>query len=700
MYELAKELGLESKEILSFLADQGENVRSASSTLDAPAVRRLRAALTTSPLADAPDPSQPEGEALCDLESPSSKEPLALAPASPGKWRIAVEKVRVHELAQELDLSSRDLLAILSDQGDNVASPRAVLEPAVVRRLRAKLKSPGEDTQLSDADRSALRARSPIPANLSTEERRLGLNVDEARIGSSSSGWHAGAVPLPTGPILLHLIREIRQDHPVTSTHLEVLQRLGSQFVHVSRCRNKGFEGVWFVRVRLSGAIETGFGFTREVLFTYSPFVDLQSRIVSQITEELRGRAERATPDIVFVSSPDPRLRTKLDDWSSPNLLLIPLDASISESPLNFISLLREFLYTRDLFYETTPVRGSKFFGRRKLLRALRDDVKSRSVSGVFGLRKAGKTSVLTELSDNVDDHVVPILMDLEVFPAPPDDPTPHILADLRLRLRDALEERKLGAEELVGLPDQPSITQWKTATQTLLKKLHTTGVSVLLMLDEVEYLTSDKVDIQEGELPQISQLLGAFRSLVQETQNFTFILSGLTSAITESGRLYGRPNPLFSWAKSYYLGPFDKMDADELATSVGGRMGISIDPGGLQALHDGSGGHAFLYRSLASKTVQSLPTDVFRRHISATEVQRAYLPWKMGIAGNVREMLDHVERYYSTEAILLEMLRDEPESFSEVVDLEPQALKHLLDLGLVQMVDGRYRLNSLLDLV
>lgn len=127
--------------------------------------------------------------------------------------------------------------------------------------------------------------------------------------------------------------------------------------------------------------------------------------------------------------------------------------------------------------------------------------------------------------------------------------------------------------------------------------------------------------------------------------------------------------------------------------------MGIAIDADGLQALHDGSGGHAFLYRNLASAAVQSLPKDVFGRRITATEVQKAYPRWRMTVAGNVKEMIDHVKRYYPTEAVLLEILAEEPESFLEIARDETSALKHLLDLGLIHEVDHRYELNSLLEL-
>ena len=42
VYELAKELGVESKTVLSTLKDMGEFVRSASSTIEPPVERRLK----------------------------------------------------------------------------------------------------------------------------------------------------------------------------------------------------------------------------------------------------------------------------------------------------------------------------------------------------------------------------------------------------------------------------------------------------------------------------------------------------------------------------------------------------------------------------------------------------------------------------------------------------------------------------------
>ncbi len=53
VYELAKELGVESKVVLAKLQDMGEFVRSASSTVEAPVVRKLKEVFPAQPAADA-----------------------------------------------------------------------------------------------------------------------------------------------------------------------------------------------------------------------------------------------------------------------------------------------------------------------------------------------------------------------------------------------------------------------------------------------------------------------------------------------------------------------------------------------------------------------------------------------------------------------------------------------------------------------
>ncbi|MFR0588704.1 translation initiation factor IF-2 [Bifidobacterium apri] len=61
VYELAKELGVDSKTVLEKLKDMGEFVKSASSTVEAPVVRRLKASFPKADASNKPNEKKPSG---------------------------------------------------------------------------------------------------------------------------------------------------------------------------------------------------------------------------------------------------------------------------------------------------------------------------------------------------------------------------------------------------------------------------------------------------------------------------------------------------------------------------------------------------------------------------------------------------------------------------------------------------------------
>ncbi len=77
VYELAKELGIESKALLQQLKEQGEFVRSASSTIEPPVVRKIRATMQAASQNAAPT------ETSAAPASPSATGSPSAAPASP-----------------------------------------------------------------------------------------------------------------------------------------------------------------------------------------------------------------------------------------------------------------------------------------------------------------------------------------------------------------------------------------------------------------------------------------------------------------------------------------------------------------------------------------------------------------------------------------------------------------------------------------
>jgi len=81
VYELAKELGVESKTLLSHLKEQGEFVRSASSTIEPPVVRKVRESFPAELAAGGTAAAVKEGAATPAAKKPAAK-PGAPAPAA------------------------------------------------------------------------------------------------------------------------------------------------------------------------------------------------------------------------------------------------------------------------------------------------------------------------------------------------------------------------------------------------------------------------------------------------------------------------------------------------------------------------------------------------------------------------------------------------------------------------------------------
>ncbi|OLP02694.1 hypothetical protein BVU76_09580, partial [Mycolicibacterium porcinum] len=86
VHELAKELGVTSKELLAKLKEQGEFVKSASSTVEAPVARRLRESFGAKAGGKKPeDKPRPQGAsgAAPAAPKPGAPKPAPAKPAAP-----------------------------------------------------------------------------------------------------------------------------------------------------------------------------------------------------------------------------------------------------------------------------------------------------------------------------------------------------------------------------------------------------------------------------------------------------------------------------------------------------------------------------------------------------------------------------------------------------------------------------------------
>ena len=101
VYELAKEFGVESKAVMDQLKDMGEFVRSASSTIEAPVVRRLREAFAAQAAQQDQQSAQAKsaqsaGARPADARSPAGA--ASRAGAGPASAGTALESVSTPSL--------------------------------------------------------------------------------------------------------------------------------------------------------------------------------------------------------------------------------------------------------------------------------------------------------------------------------------------------------------------------------------------------------------------------------------------------------------------------------------------------------------------------------------------------------------------------------------------------------------------------
>ncbi|MBO1756055.1 translation initiation factor IF-2 [Allobranchiibius sp. CTAmp26] len=184
VHELAKELGMPSKELLNYLKEQGEFVKTASSTIEAPVVRKIK---------ESPPPGAgsavPEEKAAPSAPKPGASGRPGAAPAAP-----AAPKTPVTEAPQQPTRPT-------AVPGGTSARPGPAAPAAPATR---KAPAPGPTkpaTPAADvpAARTSEPAASPAPAAAPPAPARPDVEAPAASAGGAGGAVRPSA-PRPAGP--------------------------------------------------------------------------------------------------------------------------------------------------------------------------------------------------------------------------------------------------------------------------------------------------------------------------------------------------------------------------------------------------------------------------------------------------------------------------------------------------------------------
>lgn len=460
----------------------------------------------------------------------------------------------------------------------------------------------------------------------------------------------------------------------------------------------RGPSGSWYLLVRLDQAMELRLGFTREFLVYCMPVPDLQSRAVQQAQALLQHllRVEQKPVDnaVVAIYSNDYMAGAKVAEWTDLPLTVIALspvqvgDRIRDRRPLE--DVLRPWLHTRNLYDYRDPVSGDQFFGRQDVLQQLLNACGEGRHTGLWGLRKIGKTSILNQLQRRliVTEDVLSVRLDLQTSSG--SGSAGHVAHRIAGEIGAILHRapwarltKDVVRDEWFGLPRRWERDHPERAIQALCDGLSDLFSAVLndrrlvLILDEFEVVWS-----AEHVLVGTLDLLRGLRGIAQETERLTLILAGVNAQPSEAGVLQGRDNPIFGFLSPLYLGPFQPDEVRSLIANVGQRMGLVWPAASVDPLVHAAGGHPFLTRLAAAQVAERYRDCPKPKKVDESHVVKILHELPRTHHADLKQVMLGLSLYYPDEVEVLKLLLEAGHG-AEHRDF-PTALSHLAAYGLI----------------
>lgn len=435
------------------------------------------------------------------------------------------------------------------------------------------------------------------------------------------------------------------------------------------------------------------FGIERELLMVYSDHNDFQARTIQLVEVILNQQRIRLDPMVAIIVSEDSRSVELIRDFlharpDHPNVIAFARkDLDKIKSPDDLRTVFNQQFFQRDLFGLESPLTiDTSFFGRAEIVTELLDRFRAGQNSGLFGLRRIGKTSVLFAIGRRCREGRLGGFLYADLSsPGRYQRRWWELLEDLVLKFVDVLDisagKSKLAAVR-TGYSEKEGSDQFRTDVRRLLNKSQHS--KLLVALDEIEYVTFE-ISPSEHWINDFLPLWQTMRALHQDSEgHFCYIVAGVNPRCIEADRVGKFDNPLFSTARPYFLPPFELDKVREMVRRLARYMGLKTDETLYPLLTKEYGGHPFLVRqacSLLSKKVPARPGQLTTSLFQSEREQLGLLLEK-----NVRQILNVLAIWYPDEYEMIRTLATGGlSSFLEFARLDPEFTQHVEGYGLVR---------------
>lgn len=453
--------------------------------------------------------------------------------------------------------------------------------------------------------------------------------------------------------------------------------------------------------IKPSKEIQTLFNLKREIIVVLSKYRKFESRDfdVSSSVHKKIGQQLRLEKMCSLIICEDQNTKEEVQailKTGSEMQVIIPFSfneiINIATQEL-IISRFRECFYEQDLFAKDSPLKEEiHFFGRRNYVNELISRHSSGENSGVFGLRRSGKSSVLQAINRASElINTICIIVDCQDLY----HSRWHMaLYEVMKRIVDVCDlGHTIKVKKDDYSTDNVSISFANHLSRVLDEKANR---SILLMFDEIECI-SPSISMEEAwksgnDFVMFWQVIR--KNFNQFGNRFTFILAGTNPSAIEKITINGYDNPLFNQIKSdSYLPSFTVEDTREMVNKLGGYMGMSFDSIVCSKLTQDFGGHPYLIRYFCSAINKYINGKGIQKPVTVTSaIYDKVMPifTKNDADRYCNLIIDVLTKNYPQEyKCIMDFALDN--NNDELDTIDPRMLSHLMGYNILENNGGVY---------
>lgn len=440
------------------------------------------------------------------------------------------------------------------------------------------------------------------------------------------------------------------------------------------------------------------FNIEREIMFLFSEYNSFEARTLDAYDEIIkRYQSLRIEKICRVLISADSRISDQIDDLirkeqESPVIIPFTYEELSSATDHDIESRFRKYFYERDLFAFQSPLkRDLFFFGRNEIITNISSRSMSGENSGIFGLRKSGKTSIIYGLersfTQNGNKYLSIDCQDPSIHQRRWNELLHYIYDKIREKTNSKL--KRIPIEEF----DEKSASEKFHSQMTSIWKKNEKQ-TIVLIFDEIERISFETGSSNHWrDEYDFVYFWQSIRSSFQKSKGaFTYIVAGTNPKCIEENFIREQENPIFKSIHVEYLPPFSIDQTKEMVSYLGNIMGIQFHDSVYYELTKDFGGHPFLIRHLCSGICTEVKEKSKPVSVDKSIYTKVKYTFSLDSIDYIEMVIGVLEQQYPDEFEMAQMLAiGDMEDFNSLANADSNYTKHLLGYGIIDRQSEAY---------